>query len=347
MSFDFAEWAIVARKDDTGFGRAAADARKVLGLGLYFVCPSDRIEGRPPEGEDEFWLHPDISKTELGALLSKAKGILFFEAYTTWHRELLTVAKDLGVKTVCIPMWEWFWGHDPMWQLCDLFACPTRFTVGVVKGGFGWNQTEYVPWPLDLSRFQPREVTGPARLFIHNAGLVDHDDRKGTGDTIRAFSKVRRKDIRLLVRMQKPAELPDIDSRIEVRIGNLENAEQLYEVGDVAIQPSKMEGIGFMVIEPLCVGLPVLTVDYPPMNEFVGQPEMLSRPKWFKRKAYATNWNKQSHLRPVRVSELAGKIVWCCENEMGGISRANRKLAEIIFDPAHLRNVWAKCLQKL
>ena len=33
MSVDFSRWAVVAHKDDTGFGRQAADIRAVLGLG--------------------------------------------------------------------------------------------------------------------------------------------------------------------------------------------------------------------------------------------------------------------------------------------------------------------------
>jgi hypothetical protein len=114
MKFDFSDWAVVARKDDTGFGRCAADIRNVLGLGYHFVCPSDRIEGRPPTGQDEFWLNPDFSNDELAKLLRMVKGIIFFETYGTWHPELLRVARACNVKTVCVPMWEWFRGEDPM-----------------------------------------------------------------------------------------------------------------------------------------------------------------------------------------------------------------------------------------
>ena len=346
MSFEFSDWAIVARKDDTGFGRAADDIRKVLGLGFHFVCPSDRIEGRLPEGAGEFWLRADFSNEELAAVLSKAKGILFFEAYGTWHPDLLKVSKELGIKTVCIPTWEWFRGEDKGWELCDLFACPTRFTVGIVQQ-YGWRRSQYVPWALDLSRFSERRILGRAKLFIHNAGLVDNDDRKGTRDAIKAFSRVKNDDIRLIVRMQKEVPLPKLDSRIDVQIGNLERAEDLYATGEVAIQPSKMEGIGFMVIEPLCVGMPVITNNYPPMNEFVRQPQMLARLKWFKRKAYATNWVKHSHLRLASIPDLARKIEWCAENDLDAISQENRQFAESIFDPQKLREAWADCLGTL
>lgn len=346
MSFDFSKWAVVARKDDTGFGRCAADIRKVLGLGFHFVCPSDRIEGKSLEGNNEFWLHNDFSEDELAGLLSRVKGILFFETYGTWHPALLKVAKRLGLKTVCIPTWEWFRGKDPMWKLCDFFACPTRFTVGIVKS-YGWQNARYVPWSLDLQRFPARTVNGPARLFIHNAGLVDHDDRKGTRDAISAFKRVRRDDIRLVVRMQKEAPMPAPDCRIEVCVGNLPKPEDLYAAGDVAIQPSKMEGIGFMVIEPVCSGIPVITINYPPMNEFVRQPEMLTKLKWFKRRAYANNWVKHSHLRLARITDLARKIEWCASNDLAPIGMANRRFAETTFDPGNLRQQWAEALSAI
>jgi glycosyltransferase involved in cell wall biosynthesis len=346
MPFDFSNWAVVARKDNTGFGRMAADARKVLGIGHHFVCPSDRITGRPPEGADECWLRADFSVEELAALLAHVRGILFFETAGTWHPQLLETARAIGVKTVCVPTWEWFRGDDEVWKLCDLFACPTRFTVGVVES-YGWKNARYLPWALDIGRFPAREIHGPARCFVHNAGLVDHDDRKGTRDTIRAFKKVKRDDIRLLVRMQNAVPLPEPDSRIEVRVGDLAEPSELYATGDTAIQPSKMEGIGFMVIEPVCAGLPVIANNCPPMNEFVRQPELLARPKWLKRRAYASQWVKHAHLRPARISELAKKIAWCAENDMTPFSKANRLFAGALFDPGALRNAWAQHLGNL
>ena len=346
MLFDFSKWAVLARKDDTGFGRQAADIRSVLGIRYHFVCPSDRMPGRPPEGLDEAWLRPDFPEKQLCDLLSKVKGIIFFETYATWHPALLTVAKKLGVKTVCVPTWEWFRGEDPMWKLCDFFACPTKFTVGIVTS-YGWKNARYVPWPLDLTQFPARKIQGAARLFIHNAGLVDRDDRKGTRDAIRAFKKVKQDDLRLIVRMQKEVPLPKLDSRIDVQVGNLARPEQLYETGDVAIQPSKMEGIGFMVIEPLCVGMPVITTNYPPMNEFVRQPEMLAKLKWFRRRAFANDWVKHSHLRLPQISDLARKIQWCADNDLTRISSENRRFGESLFDPQQLRQAWADCIRTL
>ncbi len=341
----FADWAIVAHKDDTGFGRMAADARKVLGFGRHFVIPSERLKDHPVDGTSEKWLAKDAPEELVRSLLSEVRGIVFFERHA-WHPALLRIAHELGVATVCVPMWEWFKGDAPEWRHCDLFVCPTRFTEHIIRS-YGFTNTAVLPWAVDLDKFAPRRISGPARLFVHNAGLVDHDDRKGTRDTIQAFRKVKRNDVRLLVRMQKATDLPPIDERIEVRVGNLGDASDLYATGDVCIQPSKMEGLGFMVLEPACCGIPVITTDYPPMNEFIRQPEMRCATRWFKRRAYASQWIRHSHLKLPSISDLARRIEWAADNDMADISRSNRSWAESFFDPAALVAAWSKALLPL
>jgi glycosyltransferase involved in cell wall biosynthesis len=44
---------------------------------------------------------------------------------------------------------------------------------------------------------------------------------------------------------------------------------RLYKSCHVSLLPSKWEGIGIPFIESLALGLPVITVDAPPMNEWV------------------------------------------------------------------------------
>src|SRR5688572_26649395 len=169
MEIDFQRWAVVAHKDDTGFGRMAADVRRVLGLGGHIVIPSERLKDHALDAAGETWLRRSDPVERVAQVLDGRQGILFFER-AAWHPALLETARRLGVKTVCVPMWEWFNGRAPEWNYCDLFACPSRFTESVVQR-FGWRNTVALPWTLDLVRFPARQVTGAARIFIHNAGL--------------------------------------------------------------------------------------------------------------------------------------------------------------------------------
>lgn len=345
MEIDFQRWAVVAHKDDTGFGRMAADLRRVLGLGRQIVIPSERLEDRALDPASDRLLRKDDPLERLEAALDGLDGIVFFER-PDWHPRLLETARRRGVRTVCVPMWEWFAGGAPEWAFCDLFACPSRFAADAVRR-HGWTNTIVLPWALDLSRLPARAIAGPARLFVHNAGLVDADDRKGTRDTIAAFMRVKDPSLRLLVRLQKPAALPPHDDRVEVRVGNLADPAELYATGDCALQASKMEGIGFMVLEPVASGLPVVTLDYPPMSDFVAQPEMRVRKRWFRRRAFPTAWVPHAHLRLPRIGDLAARIAWCATHDLGPVARANRSWAENVFAREHLRAEWTRALSAL
>jgi len=339
-TLDFQQWAVVAHKDDTGFGRQARDIRKVLSIGRHIVIPTERLTDHPLNPSDEFLLPWESTAERVKEVLQGLQGIIFFERHT-WHPHLLPCARQLGVATVCVPNWEWFAGRHENWKMCDLFACPNEMALRTVRS-YGWTNSVMLPWCLDLDSLPERLIKGPARTFVHNAGLVDINDRKGTRDTIEAFRRTRRKDIRLIVRLQKEAPLPKIDDRIDVRVGNVESHADLYRDVDVAIQPSKMEGIGFMILEAVCAGLPVITTDYPPMNEFVLQPEMRVGTHWWNRKAFATKWVNHAHLRLPRKSDIVRRIEWCADQDMERFSKQNRAWALEVFSADHLRRQWSE-----
>jgi glycosyltransferase involved in cell wall biosynthesis len=341
-TLDFSRWAVVAHKDDTGLGRQAGDIRKVLALGRHIVIPSERLTDHPLHPPDEVLLSPQAPAARLKEVLAGLQGIIFFER-CNWHPDLLRCARELGVATVGVPNWEWFRAGEKDWNYCDLFVCPNEMGLRTVRS-FGRMNSIALPWCLDLESLPAQPVRGHARTFVHNAGLVDADDRKGTRDTIKAFRRAARQDIRLIVRLQKEAPLPELDDRIDVQIGNVKSHADLYRNVDVAIQPSKMEGIGFMVLEAVCAGLPVITTDYPPMNEYVSQPELRARTHWWKRKAFPTPWVPQAHLRLPRESDIGRRIEWCADHDMENISKQNRAWAEATFSGDHLRRQWSEAI---
>lgn len=339
---DLSRWAVVSHKDDTGLGRQAEDFKNVMGVRRHIAIPSERMVDKPLHPPYEVMLRPEDPVERVREVLDGLQAIIFFER-PGWHPQLLPIAREMGVWTVCVPNWEWFKGHDPLWQHCDLFACPSQWTLGVVES-FGWRNALHLTWTVDVRRFSPRTIAGPARVFIHNAGLVDADDRKGTRNTIEAFKRVRGDDLRLIVRMQKEAELPALDKRIEVRVGNLDDPAALYVEGEVAVQPSKMEGIGFMVLEPMCCGIPVITTRHPPMSEYIAESQLLVSTRWGKRKALASNWVKQAYLKIPQTRDLAARMQWCSENDLGELSLKMRRRADELFDPIHLRPRWSQSL---
>ena len=181
-----------------------------------------------------------------------------------WHPKLISIAKKLDIKLVCVPMWEWFRGTDKIWQEVDLFLCPNLKAYNIVRS-YGFCNAVQIPWALDLKRLPLRRVVGKASTFIHNAGIVDEDDRKGTVSTIKAFSKLSYPNVRLIVRTQNHFNIAVTDERITIKVGDVP-LNHLYTDGDVAVQPSKLEGLGFMVLEPVCCGIPTITSDIDPVE---------------------------------------------------------------------------------
>jgi glycosyltransferase involved in cell wall biosynthesis len=146
--------------------------------------------------------------------------------------------------------------------------------------------------------------------------------------------------------MQKKSHLPKLDERIEVRVCNLQNPSELYLNGDAAIQPSQMEGLGFMVLEPVCCGLPVITTNAPPMNEYVCNHLMRAKTQIFKKKSFAHKSAaiKHAYLTPPSVSCLANRIEWCSRNDLTNISNENRLFGEKRFNKESLEKEWIEAL---
>ena len=341
---DFSKWAVVGFKDDTGIGRMAQDIQKVLGVGQHLVAPSERMKTKTVNQQHEFLMTAKTDQQALRQQMEGIEGIICLERLH-WNDQLIPAAKSLGLKIVCVPMWEWFRGTDKTWQAADLFICPNNKAVKILNT-YGFDNAIHVTWPLDLEQLPERKVDGQARTFIHNAGLVDHDDRKGTSCVIKAFSKVRNPDLRLILRLQREFPLTVDDPRIDLRIGNLEDPSELYKDGDTAIQPSRMEGLGFMVLEPVCCGMPVITTDAAPMNEYVRQPQMRASTQLIKKKSFA--WRaaaiKHAYLTPPSISSLARAIDWCSRNDLSSISKENLSLRKTIYCANLVKREWRQVL---
>ena len=316
----------------------AKEISDVLSIGIHLVFPSKRLANNPITGNQTL-VKDTKQEIDWDEMLNGKQGVIFIETLS-WGSELIAQLRKRKIPIVCIPMWEWFRGKDSYWKFVDLFICVNRKSCDVVKK-YGYKNTTSLPWTINLDRLPKRKVKGYAKLFIHNAGIVDVDDRKGTQSTIDAFSRVKRTDIKLKVRIQKHAKLHSNDPRIEIEIGNF-SLNQLYQTGDVAIQPSKLEGLGFMVLEPVCCGIPTITTVNSPMNDYVLNKNLRCKTKLFKKKslAYREANIKHAHLREPSIKSLANKIDWCTKNDVKNIKIQNREWAENTFSKKKLTHLW-------
>lgn len=159
----------------------------------------------------------------------------------------------------------------------DFLICNTRRHYSA----FDWHpQCYHVPWGTDTKLFKPeldKKDKTDKLVFFHSAGYSP--DRKGTELLIRAFEKVDKTKAKLLIHSQ--VKLADFFPELAETISSLVKDESivireetvsapgLYYLGDVYVYPTLLEGIGLTIAEALACGLPVITGDNPPMNEFV------------------------------------------------------------------------------
>lgn len=156
----------------------------------------------------------------------------------------------------------------------DFLICNTMRHYDVFK----WHpQCFFIPWGTDTELFKPMEKTNlltGAPVFFHSAGFGGVNLRKGTDLVVRAFQKVKG-NVRLIIHSQSPlkkyasvSQLIQSDPRIEF-IYKTVRPPGLYNLGDIYVYPSRLEGIGLSVCEALSCGLPAIVTDSLPMSEFV------------------------------------------------------------------------------
>lgn len=158
----------------------------------------------------------------------------------------------------------------------DFLICNTKRHYSVFKEH---RNCLFLQWGTEIDVFHPdasRPLFKDCIVFFHSAGMAQASSmRKGTDLLVHAFQHVTG-SVRLLIHSQvalsqygdEIKSIVENDTRIEF-IEKTVSAPGLYHLGDVYVYPSRLEGIGLTIPEALASGLPVITTNEMPMNEFV------------------------------------------------------------------------------
>ena len=299
-------------------------------LGIEDILSINSVKGR------ETWTHKQVDtsnspSTEIVYDWLKQSNIdVLLTLETPFNRETYSLTKKLGIKSIIFINHEFFYPDDIMWQDCDMFICPN--TSAYSKAEQFKDKRLLCKFPIDISKFPYRKRTG--KTFIHVAGYFNFMKRKSVDEIVLAFN--RSKADKLIIYMQESIEKLDNETqkilsnnnRIEV-IPERENYFDLYTEGDIAIQPSKFEGYGRTIIEPLACGIPTITVDADPMNTYFNEPSFLLP-------VTRTEEAKIGNFRFIKnhfsVENLINKINWCVENDITFYSKKARKRIEKYYN---------------
>jgi glycosyltransferase involved in cell wall biosynthesis len=269
----------VGPNDQAGIGSLGRDLVVNLAVDRWLVSPTSD-PAAPPIGMTTHIQSapPGVAPEAIRAWAQGLDWVIFAESPTL--PGLVWRAREMGAGVACIPMWEWT-HPDAEWLAgVDLMICPTvrafeRLLAIKQSRGYAWELT-HVAWPVDVNRFafRPR---GTCRRFLYVNGRGGCLGRRADGST----TPYRRKGLDVV--LSAAARLSDVDARFLIRsqapIGGplpknvtvlppVSRNERLYDDGDVCVQPSRWEGIGLSLLESQAAGMPLVTTNAPPMNEF-------------------------------------------------------------------------------
>jgi glycosyltransferase involved in cell wall biosynthesis len=191
--------------------------------------------------------------------------------------EGITGLRESGVRTIGRFVWEQFSAED---------VEPAQGAFDVIYSLTGCERERYAKMGIDSPRVQwgihPELLSyaDPHRdpsvvTYFYPGGFLSK--RKPIDDVLEGFRKTEGKDLRLVVKGQverkrgRLEKASQRDSRIEFILEDQPTDEHLrrFSAGDVCLAPSRWEGLGLHLYEAMAFGMPVITNDFPPMNEVI------------------------------------------------------------------------------
>ena len=341
--------------NNSGIGNMGLDLIEQFNIDYHFIVNGEDKGTNPSLSKasnkviSDTWL-PDTN--ELIEFLKQIDIIITIE--TTYHPDLFKLCKEYNVRSIMIPMWEWFeWGK---YSGADMYICTSRQTYEylietvIVEDRVSGDSIVHIPWAIDTDKFKFRlRGEKPNVMFLHNAGFGGLNCRKGTIEVVSAFNMIKNKDLILILNSQRPLEFfpQDIQQIIKTNIQISFNDEDvkdnaaLYDVGDVYLYPARYDGQALVAQEALACGLPTFVTDAPPMNEF-GTDEFFKLP--IEREVPIRIHNHSIDMNLCHAGTLAKRIDECFDLDLKYISNIGRKLIEEKYSWNALRDKYVKAI---
>lgn len=337
--------AVVGWAGDSGVGRELIDAVRNLPVSCAFVLENPHKPTRKDLllGTPSYFASPaNLDKQmELFIECHRPDTILTWEVPGVWSFPAIWTRKD--VKWVHMSHWDWFSvapEHMKVWKMARLL-CPNALCQRELQA-IGFSAT-LLPVPVDTNRLIFRERK-KADLFISVYGYGGPKDRRSIPEILDAWRKMAGAAPKLIIRAQKPVEeikgqLPP--AGISVELGNMPEPADLYKVGDIALQPSRYEGVGVSLVEAQATGMPVIALDAEPMKDIVCGP-LIAVEKTTKipimGKSLTSNIPSVKSLIDT-INSLKGK-------DISELSRRARAWAEERFSWTMLKDRWIETLSR-
>lgn len=273
--------AVVGWAADSGVGRELIDALSFLPVDAAFIFDNPNKPTRKDLIQVPYVLSKGADQiTEMKRFIRdfQPTTILTWEVpgpdYVDGTWDLPGLWHAAGIKWLNVVHWDWFKGqHKDVFRKAHLIS-PNLMCQQELKRQYGFNST-YLPVPVDTTQFRFRERK-KAVSFVSVYAYGGRDNRRSVPEINAAWTKMENPPGLTFLAQKYPAELAALKRhpQIHVRVGSVPHPQDLYKGADIAVQPSRYEGVGLSMIEAQACGVPVIAVNAPPMNEVV-LPDLL------------------------------------------------------------------------
>jgi hypothetical protein len=256
---------IIVRADKTGLGYQTRSYVKHLNPSKIIQIDISNINNNPQQQ----WYDTDMkimgipNDLQVRDMLEDIDVLLTAE--TPYNMNLYHIAKQMGVKTVCVENAE-FYDHQvyPQFDMPDLIIMPSVWKLDEITQHANSRGTKVVQihHPVDRQEITFVERTG--HQVMHIAGKPAAHDRNGTWSFLEVCPNglvmTQSDDLARHIRMRYS------QSRV---IDDVNDNNAMYQYGDILVYPRRYGGNSLVLNEALASGMPVIMTDISPNNNLL------------------------------------------------------------------------------
>jgi len=314
---------LIARADKTGLGYQTKAYYKHLKPNKTIIIDISDINGN---GEQHYEWYPNAqvyrgipNDQDVYDILRDTDVLLTAE--TPYNMHLYSIARDMGVKTVCVENPE-FYDHIsyPEYEMPHLIILPSVWQQTEIENHARSRNTQVVQihHPVDLNDFKYENRT--TSRMLHIAGKQASHDRNGTWDYMFANPNgtVICQDEELAMHIRQKFRHADVFS-------GFADASEMYKMGDILVLPRKYGGNCLPLNEALASGMPVIMTNIEPNNSFLPAEWLVDAEveDYFTPRTQVTIY-KANHER------LVEKMEWFRNQDMSKLSEQAYEIAKSI-----------------